>query len=59
MKSVMEILFGEDNWSLKKPELIISVTGGAAPLKMNHTFKETFGKGLVKVATNTSRHDIV
>lgn len=55
MKSVMEILFGKDYWSLKEPELIISVTGGAAPLKMNHTFKETFGKGLVKVATNTSR----
>lgn len=53
-ESILKILFGQEYWNLRKPELIISVTGGAK-LSLKHSLKESFGKGLVKVATNTSK----
>ncbi len=39
---------------MKKPELVISVTGGAK-LKINNKLKETFCKGILKAATTTSK----
>ena len=41
-------------WSMRMPELVISITGGANPTSLTHALKETFGKALVKVATDTS-----
>lgn len=41
-------------WSMRMPELVISITGGANSISLKHDLKETFGKALVKVATDTS-----
>lgn len=54
LESIMGLLFGNDYWNMRMPELVISVTGGAN-LKLTHTLKETFGKALVQVATDTSK----
>jgi transient receptor potential cation channel subfamily M protein 2 len=54
MQTIWTLLFSGEYWNMKKPELIISVTGGAK-LKLAHSLKETFCKGLVKVARNTSK----
>lgn len=54
MDSIMDILFGNEYWNMRMPELLISVTGGANLSSLSHKLKETFGKALVKVATNTS-----
>jgi hypothetical protein len=53
MDAVRNLLFSESYWSLKKPSLIISVTGGAK-LNLKTQLKESFCKGLVKVATTTN-----
>jgi hypothetical protein len=47
-------LYMTKTWNLKKPKLLISVTGGAGRLPVEERFKETFGKSLAKVATTTS-----
>jgi hypothetical protein len=47
-------LFLQKTWNLKKPKLLISVTGGATKLPIRNRLKETFSKSLVKVATTTS-----
>ena len=66
MESVMGVLFGfksdsklESNetpiyWSMRMPELVISITGGASSISLKHALKESFGKALVKVASDTS-----
>lgn len=54
MNVIWDLLFLEQYWHLKKPNLIISVTGGAENLSLNSTLKDTFSKGLVKVATTTN-----
>jgi hypothetical protein len=47
-------LYLQKTWNLKKPKLLISVTGGAGRLPIRNRLKETFSKSLVKVATTTS-----
>lgn len=54
MDVMRELLFSNKYWNLKRPELIISVTGSATLNSLKHSLKETFCKGLVKVARNTS-----
>jgi len=50
---MISLLTDRKKWNIKKPELIISVTGGAK-LNLNSELKETFCKGIVKAATTTS-----
>ena len=52
MDTVIKLLMDKNKWNLKQPKLIISVTGGAKCV-LQPRLKETFCKGLVKVATTT------
>ena len=40
-------------WGMDKPNLLISVTGGAKNFQMNKRLKETFRRGLMKAAQTT------
>lgn len=51
MKTMMTLL--NEIWNINQPRLIISVTGGAK-LTLKTRLRETFSKGLVKVATTTN-----
>jgi transient receptor potential cation channel subfamily M protein 2 len=42
-------------WGLDKPNLLISVTGGAKNFQMNKRLKETFRRGLMKTALTTGK----
>lgn len=52
MKPVINLLFNV--WKLDKPNLIISVTGGAQFFQLKQRLRDVFRKGLVKAATSTS-----
>ncbi|KAJ8319657.1 hypothetical protein KUTeg_002792 [Tegillarca granosa] len=43
-------------WGLEKPNLLISVTGGAKNFNMKQRLKEVFRRGLMKVAKSTGIH---
>ncbi|XP_011433265.3 transient receptor potential cation channel subfamily M member-like 2 isoform X3 [Magallana gigas] len=51
MKDMMELMM--DVWGLEKPNLLISVTGGAKNFTMKQKLKEEFRRGLMKVARST------
>ena len=53
ISTMITLLTSRKQWNMKKPELIISVTGGAK-LTLKNELKEMFCKGLVKAATTTS-----
>ena len=55
LMKVKDLLFNNEYWALKKPELIISVTGGAKKILLNPKLKEAFSKGLVRAAVTTSK----
>ncbi|XP_064643438.1 transient receptor potential cation channel subfamily M member-like 2 isoform X2 [Lineus longissimus] len=42
-----------DKWGLEKPNLVISVTGGAKAFQMTPRLKEVFKRGLMKAAKST------
>lgn len=42
-----------DIWGLQKPNLLISVTGGAKNIVMSKKLKDAFKKGLLKTAQTT------
>ena len=44
-----------DAWRLKKPKLIISVTGGAKNFTMKPNLKNAFKKAVIKAITNTGK----
>ena len=48
------VRFLDETWKLKKPKLLISVTGGANVV-IKQRLKESFCKSLVKAATATSK----
>jgi hypothetical protein len=54
ISTMIALLTSKKKWNMKKPELIISVAGGAK-LKINNKLKETFCKGILKAATTTSK----
>lgn len=56
MDTMWKLLFSQDYWNMKRPELIISVTGSATLDSLKHSLKESFCKGLVKAAHNTSKY---
>ncbi|XP_062614395.1 transient receptor potential cation channel subfamily M member-like 2 isoform X2 [Saccostrea cucullata] len=51
MDVMMELMM--DVWGLEKPNLLISVTGGAKNFTMKQKIKEEFRRGLMKVARST------
>ncbi|CAH1774148.1 unnamed protein product [Owenia fusiformis] len=51
MKTMIELLMGQ--WQLEKPNLLISVTGGAKNFHMKPRLKEVFRRGLMKAAQST------
>ena len=53
MKPMLTLLFKV--WKLEKPNLIISVTGGAQNYTLKPRLRDVFRKGLVKAATSTSK----
>ena len=56
MKPILNLLF--NFWKLEKPNLIISVTGGAQNYTLKPRLRDVFRKGLVKAATSTSKKQI-
>lgn len=54
MSKALELLFSKKMWNLRRPKLLISVTGGTHLLNNKPLFRDTFCKGLFKAATNTS-----
>ena len=50
----MQILLN-DIWQIKRPNLLISVTGGAKRLTLNPRLKSTFKDGLMRAAASTGR----
>ena len=51
MSDMLELM--TNVWRLDKPNLLISVTGGAKNFKMSKRLKETFRRGLMKTALTT------
>ena len=51
MKDMLTLMM--DVWDLKKPNLLISVTGGAKNFHMKQRLTEVFRRGLMKVARST------
>ena len=45
-------------WKLKKPNLLISVTGGAKNFHMKATLREVFRRGLIKVSRSTGKMSV-
>jgi transient receptor potential cation channel subfamily M protein 6 len=41
-----------EGWGLKKPELILSITGATKSFNISNRYKTAFKKGLVKAAEN-------
>ena len=50
---MIEYLFHPESWNLKKPNLIISVTGGAQKFSLPYLVKKAFKRGLIKAAAST------
>ncbi len=46
-------------WNLQRPDLIISMTGGAENFSVNSNLKNVLHKGLVKTSLSTSRKIIL
>ena len=44
---------GNEAWGLQRPQLILSVTGGAQKFTLPYRMKKAFKRGLVKAAVST------
>ena len=51
MNTLMDLLM--KRWKLVKPNLVISVTGGAKNFHMKQRLKQVFNQGLMKAAKST------
>jgi hypothetical protein len=47
---IRELIHDPEKWGLKKPELIISITGATRSFQMSNRYKKAFKRGLVKAA---------
>jgi hypothetical protein len=50
---MIQHMYSQEGWNLQKPELIISVTGGAQKFTIPHRMKKAFKRGLIKAAAST------
>lgn len=55
LEKTIEFMFNENGWNLKKPKLILSVTGGAK-LSLDADYKDRFRKGIFKVVSNARNY---
>ncbi len=46
-------MFHDDGWGMRKPNLILSVTGGAQKFSLPYLVKKAFKRGLIKAAAST------
>jgi hypothetical protein len=46
-------LYDSDGWNLHRPQLILSVTGGAQKFNISNSMKTAFKRGLIKAAVST------
>jgi hypothetical protein len=54
LKSIIDFMYNETKWNLKKPDLILSVIGGARKFNMPKRMKKAFKVGLIKAAEFTN-----
>lgn len=46
-------MYSPEGWNLQRPQLILSVTGGAQKFTIPHRMKKAFKRGLIKAAAST------
>ncbi len=54
LKSVIDFMYNEAKWNLKKPDLILSVIGGSRKFEIPKRMKKAFKIGLIKAAEATN-----
>lgn len=45
-------------WGMTRPDLLISVTGGAEPMSLKSGLRNAFRRGLMKAAESTSKFEL-
>lgn len=50
---MIQYLYSPEGWNLQRPQLILSVTGGAQKFTIPHRMKKAFKRGLIKAAAST------
>ena len=50
---MIQYLYSPEGWNLERPQLILSVTGGAQKFTIPHRMKKAFKRGLIKAAAST------
>ena len=50
---MIQYLYSQEGWNLHRPQLILSVTGGAQKFTIPHRMKKAFKRGLIKAAAST------
>jgi transient receptor potential cation channel subfamily M member 2 len=50
---MIQFLYNPEGWNLQRPQLILSVTGGAQKFTIPHRMKKAFKRGLIKAAAST------
>jgi hypothetical protein len=50
---MIQYLYSPEGWNLQRPQLILSVTGGAQKFTIPHRMKKAFKRGLIKAASST------
>ncbi len=51
--NIIDFMHDRDKWNLRKPQLILGVTGGTRTFVMPNRMKKAFKRGLVKAAEST------
>ena len=52
-RDMIQFFYSPEGWNLTKPQLILSVTGGAQKFTIPHRMKKAFKRGLIKAAAST------
>ena len=50
---MIQYMYSYEGWNLERPQLILSVTGGAQKFTIPHRMKKAFKRGLIKAASST------
>ncbi|CAF0758789.1 unnamed protein product [Brachionus calyciflorus] len=50
---MLQYMYNPEGWNLQKPQLILSVTGGAQKFTIPQQMRKAFKRGLIKAATST------
>jgi hypothetical protein len=52
-EEMIQYMYSSQGWNLQRPQLILSVTGGAQRFSMTQRMKKAFKRGLIKAAAST------